>query len=288
MHACSKSLRTKLNSWKATQNIIDRIMKLVLVFTLLISAATSNILQCTYSVRDVWLTKQVYTCSGTFTLLSDNPTLTEVSGTHVSTRNNNDVKAIYIENQEVRFFPRDIEKYFPNVEVISIINGGIGVISRSAFGAYAALTQLQLDNNNIRLLGDDLFAANSRLKSISFSNNPISHVAYNVFDSLSSLSALDMRNTACFNEAQTSRLQVVFMLVRLATTCPSTTAMAAEDVLEEVNTRIDERMAPWELRFTDLETKVIANDVKLTYIELRLEETIRILNIVVDYINGSH
>lgn len=69
-----------------------------------------------------------------------------------------------VENQQVNFFPRGIEKLLPNLKAISVSNSKMYSIRQSDLKPFKNFTVLSLYQNEIEILVDGLLAFNPELR----------------------------------------------------------------------------------------------------------------------------
>lgn len=115
--------------------------------------------------------------------------LTAVSGTHESGRSNSDVRALYIYGQpELTYIPRGIEKLYPNLIGLIIINTNISSINGDELNGLPNLKHFQFTNNRkVERIPGNLFSKNPALIFVQFASNNIKHVGENILDGLTSL-----------------------------------------------------------------------------------------------------
>lgn len=94
-------------------------------------------------------------------------------GEHWTEKSNDDVRSLEFFNTVVRYFPKDLLRFFPHVPRIEITNCGLKQISRQDLNGLEHLEVLQLVNCNLKTLPDDLFTNMPKLRYIDFRDNPI-------------------------------------------------------------------------------------------------------------------
>lgn len=89
---------------------------------------------------------------------------------------------ISIEDQNVQFFPRGIERIFPDLQTIKISSSNLKEIHESDLKVFPKLEEVSVALNPIRYLEKNLFKSNPDLKKIKFEKCPISFLPENLFD----------------------------------------------------------------------------------------------------------
>lgn len=245
-----------------------------LSFSLLLFLPFSNaiIIDCTYSVTTLWTVNNIYVCSARIVVIGDLQNVTDVSQNHLTGRSNEDVRGIVIQSQTLRFAPRNLEQFFPNLEAFDILRSQIEEITREDLVNFPNLRQLHLDGNNIQQIDQNLLEGNPLMAAISFSNNPIRHVDYKAFDALDELTTLAFQSTSCTNMAYTfNRGGVLHLMFMLLVNCPPSFAMTEAKFLNGVafQRTIDEQVAD---RINPLQWDMFVMDQKLEDHEDRIAE----------------
>ena len=110
--------------------------------------------------------------------------------------NNSFVKQLVIRNLNLSFVPKNVARFFPNIESLDFYESRIQEIRRSDIEGFPWLKQLRMDRNHIKVLESNLFDANL-MNAITFLRNPIVHVGYDVFESLKDLKTLHFDVSTC-------------------------------------------------------------------------------------------
>lgn len=239
------------------------------------------ILDCTYSMRNLWWIKNLYTCKARVVFVGDQRFVTQVSQNHLSGRGNSQVQGLLIENQPMTYVPGNIHYFFMNLEALNIYNCGVNYLRREDINNLPRLRQLYLYYNNIHELGNNLFEGNPSMKHMSFTSNPIKHIAHNVFDYLYSLETLDMASATCISVNNGNRNAVKAVLFRFAVSCPPTFEMIFErmekrllqgaELKRQVDEQVSERINPltWSLNQTQEQLELV--DKRVTELENKCE-----------------
>lgn len=127
-------------------------------------------LKCSFETTYWWpKVYQVKQCTASdLTITSPNQTVTSINGKIDS---HTDVNGFHAFNQQIRFFPHGIEKFLPNLTLISISNSKLQSIEQFDLKTFPLLKHLRLEYNEIEVISDDLFAYNPELQTVTFDYN---------------------------------------------------------------------------------------------------------------------
>lgn len=178
--------------------------------------------------------KDVYNCDGQVMFFGHDREVVAISTNHLEGKNNNDVKHLQISNQPLlKVVPRNIYKFFPNLEGIAFYVTGITNVFSVDLQGLHSLRLFNVYANQITEIGNDLFKDNSLLETISFGNNPIRNVAPRVLDHLTSLTTVHLMSTSCIDVYfYYDRKAVEKLLLDLPLKCPPTFEMIETRILE--------------------------------------------------------
>jgi Leucine-rich repeat (LRR) protein len=144
-----------------------------------------------------------------FEITSFNKTITTINHEFRSIAAKENVTILIFSSQTVKFFPKGINKFFPNINRLDVDNCQLKKINKTDLEVFPELRELTLADNNIEVLEDDLFSENRELYYIWLSNNKIKFVGENTFASLKHLETLYLEHNLCISDkAWTSKSHV--------------------------------------------------------------------------------
>lgn len=194
-----------------------------------------------------------------------------VDGYHLYGQCNFDVKKMNMTNTSLKFFPRDIQQYFPALELLDLSQNSIATVTNGHLKPHQHLRYLDLSHNQITKLESELFNGLFNLRYVALNNNNIQHVGYDI--QLPVDAFMDFRGNPCIN----SKFRDVDRLTTaLRQYCPPVFVTHLDDVnsntTKEVNRATNQNKS--EDEDDDLKTKVnkevidlknqcVANQIKL-------------------------
>ena len=133
----------------------------------------------------------------------------------------NKVKIIEFKNQDIRFFPSGMERFFKNLEAISMINSPLNEIKKNDIEVFRKLKKLLVENCELETLDSNLFDSNKKLRLISFKGNKLKVIGDKIFVSLKQLNFLDLRNNHCIDRELKSAVDVLELMNEIKYMCPT-------------------------------------------------------------------
>jgi hypothetical protein len=130
-------------------------------------------------------------------LTSRNENVTSINGQ--TEARDRDTKIFEIHGQTVNYFPTGIDKFFPNLEAIAIVNSKLEIIEKSDLKPFRQLKMLYLDSNQIEALENNLFEFNIAIVFLKLDRNNIEYIGENVFQPLKNLTHLNLILNVCIS-----------------------------------------------------------------------------------------
>lgn len=141
--------------------------------------------------------------------------ISSVKGTHNDGRTNDDVASIDISFKNVKHFPKNLEKFFKNLQGIWISNSNLEEIHQSDLKSFPKLIALLLNQNNIEILEEGLFDFNTELELIYLQRNKISQIHPYIFDHLPKLTDLSLIDNLCIDMSSRNRNETEEIIKKL-------------------------------------------------------------------------
>lgn len=149
----------------------------------------------------------------------------------------------------VEFLPRGIEKFFPQVQGISISNSKLKSITKHDLEAFKDLKEFFLQQTELEALEKDVFEFNGELRGVSIKNNSkLRLVGEDILDSLSKLEVVNFQFNQCIDEIAADQIKIAELQNHLiekcspanlfASTVTTTTAATDIKVKSEVEIRV--------------------------------------------------
>lgn len=223
-------------------------MKLLIFFFPLISQISTITFDCktfgTFSRSDGF--SSTYFCwEPIVSNINDGQTLTALTEQHHSQTENNKVKGLFIYNVlDLTFFPKGIENFLPNIDLIYIEKTGIQTLTGDEFKPFKNLYWLRFHNNKaLERIPGNLLDSAPLIKVLSFLDNSIKHVDDSLFDGLTQLTTLDFRYNYCVNEYANTSSQISSLIGKVKSNCkivtttplPTTTEEPCKDFIEIIS-----------------------------------------------------
>lgn len=143
-------------------------------------------------------------------------TITTVNG---KVDSHSQLETLNIRRQIVHYFPKGLEKFFPNLKNISLKNSELKAITQNDLKPFTELKKLHLRFNEIEKLDGDLFKFNLKLEVIDFTGNKITTVGVNLLQPLTNLHKAFFRSNDCIDLAGLTPTGLQELKAELETRC---------------------------------------------------------------------
>lgn len=172
-------------------------------------------------------------------------------------RTTNDVVQLYSEYVNCIYFPADLNKVFPELQIIRLYKSNVKFIENTDLRNLPKLKILDLDYNNIEVLQSDLFMFNSNLKEIHLQHNKLKFISAGVFSRLS-LIVLKLEGNLCVSENAINDITAMLSLkLKVDETC------SAPEFLLVKNTQLIKNLVDLNFTLTDVTQKKTQLEVNL-------------------------
>lgn len=237
-------------------------------------------LNCVYGLYQDWPIKNFYTCKAeNVNVIDDNTSITSVTKSHSLGKANDDVEVFEATQQTLKFLPKGIQNFFPNLKGITISSSKLRTIRRKDIAKFQKLIFLYVPLNEIRTVDGDLFASNLGIEYISFSSNPLMlHVGHSLLEPLNYLKEVHFTSCNCISKNVQSPLLVDQMSLALAVNCPPTMKMLENQILGgesfdiEVSVRVALATEKLEIKNKELQESVNSLTSRLAELEKSFRE----------------
>lgn len=194
---------------------------LILIFAV-ISVTRAVIFNCTFTMRTPTAQSDRYTCyHPTLSYIGDNESLTAAYGSHMSGKTNNHVGYLEIDQvSSLKYFPKRINNFFPNLYAIQISNCNITMLQDNELDAFRSLNWLKLSGHpHLERIPGSLFANTPNLQYLFLESNNIKYVAEGSFGAISKLTYAYFMYNFCVNIGVSSNSQMPLVIKQLREYC---------------------------------------------------------------------
>lgn len=140
-------------------------------------------IQCVYSNFNHFYYGPKWTCS-----LSSNPDITQPGVTITDIKNkaarNDEVEFFVAIAKTIRYFPRGLDRLFPNLYGLRFENTQLSFLSKEDLEPFPQLKYLIIYANRLEYIAEDLLENNPLLEVVSFRSNQIKYIAPETFEKI--------------------------------------------------------------------------------------------------------
>lgn len=208
--------------FKSLRLLLNFLLSIRIYFLTILSCAI-NVggfnLECTFGTEDWNFGAAGKTCyMKNVVVTAPNQMVTSVNSR--SGLKDSEVKLIRADFQTINFIPSGIEKYFPELLGVAIMNCHLKSIEKSDLKTFDKLIYLHIASNDLETLPNDLFEFHTELRTIQAYNNKLKYVGENIFAQLKSLQYAQFSNNICINPDDSLSHQIPALIQELKVKCP--------------------------------------------------------------------
>lgn len=105
-----------------------------------------------------------------------------------------------IENQVCHFLPKNMEKFFPILRKLDVVNSGLLELTQQDLSVFPNLRSIDMKRNNLVSLDKNLFEKNEMITSIDFRYNKLQFIAADAFKPLKHLAYAWFEGNVCVSK----------------------------------------------------------------------------------------
>lgn len=220
----------------------NKIIKALLIVLIASESAESINLNCESIVIKWNYVGEVETCSArNVNITTSDEVITTVNGQFASQFRSRNLKVLFIYRETLHYIPKEIDAFFPHLEVLAIHLSGLKTLEQSDLRPFTELKFLDLYINQIASISNDLFDSNPELRSVRFYSNKLKLVGPNILNKLRKLTEADFENNICINKYANNPERIQELKILLAAQCQGTTTTERPSTLptERSQTKTD-------------------------------------------------
>ncbi|KAG5679141.1 hypothetical protein PVAND_008733 [Polypedilum vanderplanki] len=253
-----------------------------------IEISNSFTINCDYWIYSLPIIGSVYECYTTNIPTSSGITVTNVTGTHLDGKNNNDVTSVQINgNWILSFVPRNFSNFFPNIKAILIYYTTIETLFGDEFDEFPQLEFLAFYYFNLTTISSKLFEKTPKMVYVDFGYNMIERVGHDLFTPLNvtQLQSVYFHNNRCINRyVQNGNTTAIISLINeLREKCPfndefpsttTTTSLTTTTIknLFCTNESIEDFVCDLKDSMIEVQQNLVTKDEKIEGLENKLLE----------------
>lgn len=220
----------------------------------LFAAAQTFDLECSFQNMDWSYLGQIETCViRGLTVVSADETVTSINGEVIV---HNNTYGFWVENQQVAFLPRALEKFLPNLKGIYIYNSQLKSIEQSDLKPFPNLAVLNLRHTNIVALPDNLFTFNENMEAITISQSAnLKILSSNVIPYGEKLNSVNFQSNGCFQyyTVANSESEISNLRSRIDDSCTSPASLKTKLFGEDFN-ELEQKIANLENKLNSIQS----------------------------------
>ena len=187
------------------------------LFIVTTSVVQSFDLNCSYKIGNwSYFKEQIEYCNAhDMNIISPNEQITSVNGNTSTTR----FQGIFIKDQTVHYLPKGIEKFFPNLKVLTVYGSKQKSVTQADLKPLTKLEIVGFPGNDLKSLDGELFKFNPELRTVDFMSNNLSYVGKNLLRNLTKLQRTYFKNNPCIKINAKSSSEIHALVQKLKSSC---------------------------------------------------------------------
>ena len=196
--------------------------------------SSSLILDCLFDQELLFDDLKVsYTCNVEH--LQTNETkrnVSEINGRHQWSKTHEDVTQLYIQNQNMEYFPIGFTTFFENIVAVHAGMNKLKYLEKYDLKGFKKMRYLYLYSNLLETLQSDVFEYSSVLEYVSFYNNRLMHIGAKILLPLKRLKSAYFNKNICIDKMATSEQVMSELRLEIAEKCSDITDEDLMDTLK--------------------------------------------------------
>lgn len=191
----------------------------VLLTLICIGASHSLKFDCIFNNKTLPILEDIYFCEPTVSAGENSRIIESVSGTHKDGKNNDDVKRLTIDNQNLPTLPYNLGNIFPKLLSIRVYNSSLQTLTSLDFQPFPDMIVIDFGYNLLTTLESDLFKYTPNLEWISFFRNELTTIGHNSLSGLENLEYLNFSYNKCTNRYSVTKSDVAAVISDVSISC---------------------------------------------------------------------
>lgn len=161
---------------------------IALSFAFMANTALGITLNCEFKIQNsYWGTKYACVANNLTTYSSTNRTVTEIVGTHLEGKTNDDVVKVLAEHQSCPYLPLNLGAHFKNLEILYVMKSHVMELTNNDLDGLTKLRIFDVSYNPITRLHREYFIGHESIEMISFYDCELYFIQDGVFEPLVNL-----------------------------------------------------------------------------------------------------
>lgn len=154
-------------------------------------------------------------------ITTKNETVTTINDLSNSQYDDQNIVIIRMDGQTVHYMPKDVDKFFPEIQGISIYNSELKVIEKENLKPFDQLKYLYLPNNGLETISSNLFQFNLQLRVFIIHNNKLKSIGGNIFMNLKALEYVNIEKNVCIDQLASTQSKIPGIIDTIRENCPT-------------------------------------------------------------------
>ncbi|KAG4071478.1 hypothetical protein HA402_011632 [Bradysia odoriphaga] len=129
---------------------------------------------------------------------TEDVTISSINGEEASFYSDKSITVLEIFSRDFHYLPKGLEKFFPNIKLLSIINTELESVKSDDLKPFVHLTMVNLNGNKITTLDSNVFEFNPEITILKIVfNDKLKHIGADILTPLKKLQDADFSRNGC-------------------------------------------------------------------------------------------
>jgi hypothetical protein len=175
-------------------------MKIIVgYFALFIAWSSAVNLDCTFEIYESYWGAEYACVVKNLQTSVYNRKITSITGTHLTSKTNDDVAKVLVEFQNCPYLPLNLGAFFENLEILYVTSSNVVHLTSNDLDGLRKLRIFDVSHNPITQIHRDFFAGHESIEKISFFECKLEYIQKGSLDPLVNLKEGHFQNNDCID-----------------------------------------------------------------------------------------
>jgi hypothetical protein len=146
-------------------------------------------------------------------------TITDINGTHVAGKTNDDITKVLVEHQQCKYLPLNVGAHFKNLEVLYVMKSHVEKLTNKDLDGLTKLKIFDVSYNPIKRLHKDFFVGHESIQIVSFYDCSLNFIETGALEALTNLKEGHFQFNECVDFRADQKMLLSTLVEKLEESC---------------------------------------------------------------------